>query len=122
MKNENPEKNEKFNKVVYNNCFGGFGLSDEAMRMLKEMMGFNKDEYFTYYDIPRHDLDLIKVVETLGTKNASGVHGELTIAKVGPEYIIDEYDGSETVVEPEDMEWIVVDNKKTKEIFPELFL
>ena len=115
-------RNEKFNKVVYNNCFGGFGLSDEAQRMLRLLKGIHEDEFFAIYELPRHDPDLVKVVETLGTKNASSQYGELVIGTVGPEYIIDEYDGSESLLEPEDMDWVVVDNKKTRDLFPELFL
>jgi hypothetical protein len=107
-------------KVVYNNCFGGFGLSNEAMDRMVELgyTGFtlnsehkpNKKsmfnhKYFEEYDISRHDPILVQVVEELGN-NANGDCAELRIQEVNGPYRIDEYDGNETVQTPSSYDWI----------------
>ena len=101
-------------KVVYNSCFGGFGLSAKALaelRVLKEAKGemFDSTDYWTGW-LPRHDPDLVAVVEKLG-EEASGKRAALRVKELkGKRYRIDEYDGSETVREPDDYEWIVVED------------
>ena len=57
----------------------------------------------------RHDPDLVKTVEDLGSK-ANGSYAHLKIKELkGNRYIIDEYDGLERVVEPDDINWITVE-------------
>jgi len=83
-------------KIVINACFGGFGLSDEAFELYLKKKGMERIDN----DIPRDDLDLIKVVEELGDK-ANGCCAELKIVEI-PDNIkweINEYDGSETIDE-----------------------
>ena len=93
-------------KVVFNDCHGGFGLSDKAMEMYSALSG--KSCNFDVYGIPRHDLNLVLVVETL-REESWGRFSELQIRDLkGRQYRIDEYDGWETVMEPDDYEWIVV--------------
>jgi hypothetical protein len=96
-------------KVVYNSCFGGFSLSQRAAELLAKRKGW--DEPDTYPMIPRHDADLVSVVELLGFDAASGDHAELAICNLpdGARYRIDEYDGSERVMQPEDYEWILAE-------------
>jgi hypothetical protein len=97
-------------KVVYNASFGGFGISVEALIKMKEL-GYTNDSYVCsnntvyLYDCVRHNPILVQVVEKLGPK-ASGKHGCLKIAEVSGPYRIEEYDGSETVYEPNDYDWI----------------
>jgi hypothetical protein len=92
-------------KIVINACFGGFGLSDEAIAMLRERKGIAAGERTTYADeIGRDDADLIAVVEALGTKKASGGYANLRVVEV-PTWLrekgwyIEEYDGSEHIAE-----------------------
>lgn len=87
-------------KIVYNACFGGFGLSDTAEKLYKKL---NKG---IAWDGGRADPILAKVVEILGEK-ANGDYAKLKIAEVpeGSRYRIDEYDGNESVMTPEDYEW-----------------
>ena len=122
------------NKVVYNACYGGYSLSDEAMELygqlagiklfpvkdrwgsfwfLEESNGRTADEMFKQgvkdfdnrHTIERHDPILIQVVETLGDK-ANGKCAKLRIAELsGRQYRVDEYDGYETVVEPDGYDW-----------------
>ena len=114
-------------KVVYNNCFGSFGLSSKAVLMARDLSGNErwgdcvlKGECYSdgsgpvehFYgainpEVPRHDPVLVKVVETLGGRVAGSEYTELRIQDIGDSrYRIDEYDGSETVVLEEDEEWI----------------
>ena len=59
-------------------------------------------------ELARHDATLIKVVESLGAA-ASGQHAALEIEIIkGSRYRIDEYDGRESVQEPDDIEWTEV--------------
>ena len=56
--------------------------------------------------LPRHHKLLVKAVETFGLK-ANGKFSYLEIVEIkGDSYIIKEYDGCESVVEPKDIEWI----------------
>jgi len=57
-------------------------------------------------NVARHDPILVQVVEELGDK-ADGMCAKLAIAEVSGPYRIDEYDGSESVVEPDGYDWII---------------
>lgn len=95
-------------KVVYNACFGGFSLSDKAIAYLRAEHSVTEDEYHVRRDMARHDPRLVDVVEKLGA-DANGMCANLVIAEIdGNLYRIDEYDGSECVVEPNEQEWTVV--------------
>ena len=91
-------------KVVYNACYGGFGLSDEAYILYAKLKGIDiypeayspyvtirwltpptgdkvldeRREYLSCNDIKRHDKVLIQVVEQLGNA-ASGYCADLKI-------------------------------------------
>ena len=94
-------------KVVYNNCFGGFSISDKAIEYLREH-GISEEYCTTYTDIPRHDPTFIKCIEELGSF-ANGRCAKLNIYEtVGNIYRIDEYDGLESVIEPKDETWITI--------------
>ena len=109
-------------KVVYNRCFGGFSISKECAQWLadrgnKECMDMISDQPLSsaggFYGhlgaTPRHDVLLVMAVEHLGTKKASGSHAELAVHELkGDRYYIDEYDGSESVVEPHTITWTKV--------------
>lgn len=93
-------------KVVYNNCYGGFGLSEKAKEMLSQLKG---TEVSHVTRIPRHDRDLVAVVEKLGTE-ASGRYASLKIANISSDrYRISEYDGVERVITPETEDYIIID-------------
>lgn len=91
-------------KVAYNNCYGGFALSDEAEALYTKLSG----KPIECYECCRHDPILIKVIETLGDK-ASSRWSKIQIKTIkGNKYIIDEYDGMEDVLEPDDISWVEV--------------
>jgi len=107
-------------QIVINRCYGGFGLSHEAVMRYAELKGINlvfqkkdvfdlvhyyKDEikqenYFSDRDIERTDSALVQVVQEMGDK-ASGPHSRLGVVEIpdGIDYTIEEYDGSEWVAE-----------------------
>jgi hypothetical protein len=117
-------------KVVYNTCYGGFGLSHEATMRYGELANLNllyvkgnehrwdsryykdgiedNDHYFSYLDIERDDPLLAQVVEELGDA-ANGDFSRLAIAELEPgtKYRIDEYDGMESVMTIDDYEWSI---------------
>jgi|SRR6185436_4231414 len=95
-------------KIVYNSCFGIFGLSQTAIEKLEQLgagkIGIDFDEHFC--NLPRHHALLVQVVEELGTQ-ASSYYSDLVIAKIeGNRYIIDSYDGCECVQVPSSIEWV----------------
>ena len=105
-------------KVVVNRCFGGFGLSDDAILLYGELSGRKllrvsnerfptfsyfvdpNDDDFYARDILRDDPILVSVVETLGRK-ANGSFAELAIVDIpdDADWYIEEYDGSEHIAE-----------------------
>lgn len=106
-------------KVVYNACYGGFGLSLEATKLLAEKKGLTLeiqepyagitlckigDSYFSVDDYERHDPDLVAVVEELGSR-ANGMCAKLVVEEVSGLYRIDEYDGYESIEVPDDINW-----------------
>ncbi len=107
-------------KVVYNSCYGGFGLSKLALERLAQLgvaeaqVALDREpsvmgSYYLDRDLPRHDPRLVQVVEELGEK-ACGPFADLQVATLsGNRYIIDEYDGNESVQEPDDINWIIVE-------------
>jgi len=79
-------------KIVINRCYGGFGLSPKAYRML----GTDCPDY----SLDRADPKLVEVVEKLGGA-ANGCNARLKIVEIPDDvtWYIDSYDGMETVRE-----------------------
>jgi hypothetical protein len=116
-------------KIVYNACFGGFGLSHKAIMRYGELANLNllyvpgehsvawdnryykdgiqdDEHYFSDRDISRTDPFLAQVVEELGNE-ANDSYSELAIRELEPgtKYRIDEYDGSERVITVDEYHW-----------------
>lgn len=106
-------------KVVINRCFGGFGLSDAAIKRYGELavlnliskkgglfgidwyVDFVDDNNFFFDDnIPRDDPNLVRVVEEMG-EESWGSYSELAIVEIPDDvkWTIDSYDGNECVAE-----------------------
>lgn len=99
---------EDYIKVVINECYGGFGLSDKAKNWLREKGITNKqiEDFEDRKD--RHNKLLIECVQTLG-KEANGWAANLKIREIyGNIYRIETYDGYESVVVPDSYNWITV--------------
>lgn len=84
-------------KIVINTCYGGFGLSSEALAEYNELSGNNVKYDFK---IPRDDLWLVEVVEKMG-EYANGSFASLSVVEIpdGVNWEIDEYDGIEHIAE-----------------------
>lgn len=110
-------------EIVYNACYGGFSLSDEAVRMYLDLKGYKYTEDFSYFvtpfkvegwedfydrDIDRADPILVEVVKKLGDK-ANGSCAKLRIEDLpkGTLYRITEYDGYESIETKDDLDWCV---------------
>lgn len=114
-------------KIVINCCYGGFSLSDEAIRMFlnrkniqfeehEDRFGVSFNEpgkedwslYETIHNVKRFDADLAYVVETLGER-ANGGYAKLTVEEIptGTFYRINEYDGFESIETRDQIEWEV---------------
>ena len=102
-------------KIVINKCYGGFEVSCDV---IKELGFHDKEKFCKYYKgIPlensdfgiesddiyayRTDERLIKAIEKVGLKKASGSFAELKIVEIPDdvEYYIDDYDGIESIHE-----------------------
>lgn len=102
-------------KIVINTAWGGFQLSKE---------------FYNYYKIPcdmyfggiycatqpwtediRKDPRVIEYIENFGSRAASGIYSHLEVVEIpkGTKYYIKEYDGAESIVTENDIEWEVAD-------------
>lgn len=108
-------------KIVINKCYGGFGISNKAMKALLALKStefttkkgtFGREFYYTSGDrihlcemfdseiALRTDPDLVEVVTRLGEK-AWGNHAELAVIEIPDDVkvTIEEYDGYEHIAE-----------------------
>lgn len=110
-------------KIVINKCYGGFGLSEEAIILARKIdpncwakdivldgetynSGEVADNFWEHYysDFSRHDPILVKVVEELGS-SASGEFAKLVIEEVEDLYRVIEHDGKEWIETPDNIDW-----------------
>jgi hypothetical protein len=117
-------------KVVYNNCYGGFGLSHAAIMRYAELKSitlypkvgkfrdfdyykdsnFDPESYWYYGSeiTDRTDPALVQVVEELGDA-ANDNYAKLVIEDIpaGTRYRILEYDGNEWIETDHSIDWSV---------------
>ena len=86
-------------KIVINRCFGGFGLSDQALEMYSTAKKLNPNNCWES-EIARDDPVLVHIVESLG-EQANGKYSELKVVDIPDDvdWIVEEYDGMEYVAE-----------------------
>jgi hypothetical protein len=91
-------------KVLINKCYGGFGISDEALELYKQKVP--SYDYDNGYHITRTDPVLIEIFEEKGSEFVSGPFSDLQLQTIPTycEYSIDEYDGMEGISDT----WIYV--------------
>jgi hypothetical protein len=84
-------------KIVINNCYGGFGLSKEALALYNERSGA---VVTCDFNIKRDDPILVEVVEQLG-EDAANRFAELKVVEIPDDvqWQIEEYDGNEWIAE-----------------------
>lgn len=87
-------------KIVINTCYGGFGLSAEALERYRTLERLAPDHEIYDIDIPRNNPNLVQVVEQMGDR-ADGDFAKLKIVEVPDDvnWYIEEYDGREWVAE-----------------------
>lgn len=86
-------------RIVINDCYGGFGLSDRAIAEYKKLAGITGSD-FCNQTIPRDDSYLVKVVKELGS-TANGPYANLKIVEIPEDikWLVQEYDGTEWIAE-----------------------
>lgn len=86
-------------EVLYNQCYGGFSLSKEAVDELNHTYGWKKSS--SEIAECRHDPRLISLFKEKGSKWMSGECSELAVIKLVDVdgYRITDYDGKENVEE-----------------------
>lgn len=86
-------------RIVINDCYGGFGLSTRALEEYKKLAGITKNDFYDS-QIPRDDPYLIQIVRNLGM-SANGSHANLKIVEIpgDVEWIVQDYDGVEWIAE-----------------------
>ena len=95
-------------KIVYNSCYGGFGLSEKAINRYWELKGEKEPEYWYTGDLDRTDPILVQVVEELGAEADTGFSNlQIEELEAGTRYRIDEYDGYESIETEDDVYWRV---------------
>ena len=85
--------------VMYNACFGGFGLSAAAIAEYRRRCP-NAEEDLPDYRIPRHDPVMVAIVREMGAAandRFSQIHLRTLPAHYEKYYAIREYDGMESV-------------------------
>jgi len=104
-------------KIVYNASYGGFGLSKQAISVLKE-----RSPEFDEFKPERHNPILVEVVEELKSE-VNDTFSDLKITQIkGNKYQIENYDGKEYVLTPQAMEWHIIDTPEYRKKFPEDYL
>lgn len=80
-------------KVLINNCFGGFGYSDEAWELYTSVDDSDTEPH-------RHDKTMIAIHDSIGKERFSGEHADIIQVEIsdGLDYDIDDYDGREDII------------------------
>lgn len=90
-----------YNWYAFNRDFGNVMNFDDT--------SYNED-LIELESLPRHDKDLVAVVEELGDK-VNGYCAELGVVEINSNlYRITEYDGAESIETPEYTDWIKVED------------
>lgn len=84
-------------KAVFNYCYGGFSISEEAASILSKKKGKKIDTH-CFEDMGRDDKDLVALIEERGSEFVSGDCASLSIVEIpeGLTFSWDEYDGMES--------------------------
>lgn len=102
-------------KVAINKCYGGFSVSEEVGKILLSRYGLGTiskwGTYFLPEDIKRHDKRLIEVLEEFDEDNRGGGCSKVVIFELlTPVYRISNYDGYETIHQPEGYDWVTIED------------
>jgi hypothetical protein len=107
-------------RVLINNQYGGFGVSEAAAYRLRELGvtvavdvdvdPFDGSRVARVGRVPcaRHDARLLQVFDEMGEAMAGQSCGLAVVDVDGPRYRVTEYDGWEAVQTPWDIEWVYI--------------
>lgn len=89
-------------EVLYNSCYGGFSISDEAVNELKKRLpNENIDKTLFRIENDRTHPAILEVYHLLGSERFSGRHARIEVEYIDTKYKdfirIREYDGVEDV-------------------------
>ena len=87
-------------KVVINNWYGRFSLSDEAVKLYETYSNTSGTDRYSSHPAFRSDEQLVRVVEELADL-ADGRHASLEVIEIpeGVDWLIENYEGREWVAE-----------------------
>jgi hypothetical protein len=87
-------------KIVINGCYGGFGLSEEALEEYKQKANITDPDFY-YWDIDRTCPILVEMVERMMDDPIDTPYSNLKVVEIPDdvEWQIEEYDGAEWVAE-----------------------
>jgi len=124
-------------KIVVNKCYGGFGVSDEVLKYIFDKLSDDKKQqlnngwkaeakrtskeypdasgwtlleeiYYGYVsNLPRHDKLLVEAIENVPVPDGDYSNLEIVEIEEG-KYIIEEYDGYESVTTPSSINWVEI--------------
>lgn len=95
-------------KIAYNKNLGGFALSYEVIKYLKEKgMNIDEDDFTLdgenlYYALERHNPLLIEALEKYPDDDIGIFETD------SDRYYIEDYDGAEIVLTPNNIPWVIV--------------
>jgi hypothetical protein len=106
-----PDKQEDMVNILYNNHYGGFGISKQALTLFNERKSaldpcyrpikHNYNDYKLASKKYRKDPILIDVYKELGAKKFNGYHASMKLQQIPKRYehsfTISEYDGLEEI-------------------------
>ena len=104
-------------KVAINKCYGGFSISKECAKWIENKYGIDLSKEYDYgayyFDEKRHAKELIDAIETLGSMVCSGGCAKIALEDCSSGlYQIEDYDGYETLITPDDeREWIKIEEE-----------
>jgi hypothetical protein len=91
-------------EVLFNSCFGGFSLSDEAVTEINKCFQENNKKKISRHCSTidfRTDPDVLKIYNLLGSERFSGNYSNISTESIDSKYKnfihIEEYDGLENV-------------------------
>jgi hypothetical protein len=93
---------KEYIRVLYNGCYGGFMLSNEAVNEYQARTGLKIRRDFSRFDIePRTDPVLLAIYDLIGSARFSGKYSKILYKQIEAQYLdyiqITEYDGVESV-------------------------
>ena len=88
-------------EFLYNSCYGGFSISDEAVNELKKRLP-NENITKTLFNFNRNHPVILEVYHLLGSARFSGKHARIEVEYIDTKYKdfirISDYDGVEDIV------------------------